>query len=470
MATVKRLEALDALRGLAILGMAWSGMLPDTLPAWMFHAQLPPPDHVFNPELPGLTWVDLVFPFFLFALGAAIPFAIGTRLDKGQTNWQIAKDIGIRGVLLAAFAIFGQHLRPGAMATNPGTNEWLLALLGFVLLFLMFVRWPKSIPTGVQRLGTGVGWVSATLLIALHKYPDNTGFANYRMDIILMVLANVAVSGGLIWLFTRSRPGLRLAIIAIVSAIFLGAQEKTGLARQIWDFTPLQFFDLDHWAYGRFVPVLYHFEYHKYLLIVLPATFIGEALQKMDSDKHPQNLGMPILGVAMSAIACYGLMSRVVELTSLVLVTLGIFGLWLAQRLKSEAVIQTLRIGITLLIVGLLVEPLAGGIKKDHPTLSYFLVTGGLASYALVGLVCLNAKFKNGLMKLLSDCGANPILGYVVITNLVMGVFGLLQWESFVGTHLENPWAQAICDGLLKTFLVLLITAWFTRKKLFLRA
>lgn len=29
----------------------------------MSHAQTPPPDHIFNPEIPGITWVDLVFPF-----------------------------------------------------------------------------------------------------------------------------------------------------------------------------------------------------------------------------------------------------------------------------------------------------------------------------------------------------------------------------------------------------------------------
>lgn len=32
---------------------------------WMFHAQTPPPTYAFNPDVPGITWVDLVFPFFL---------------------------------------------------------------------------------------------------------------------------------------------------------------------------------------------------------------------------------------------------------------------------------------------------------------------------------------------------------------------------------------------------------------------
>jgi hypothetical protein len=57
----KRADALDALRGLAILGMILSGSIPfnDMLPGWMYHAQVPPPHHVFNPDLPGISWVDL---------------------------------------------------------------------------------------------------------------------------------------------------------------------------------------------------------------------------------------------------------------------------------------------------------------------------------------------------------------------------------------------------------------------------
>ncbi|MBP1593213.1 MAG: hypothetical protein H6Q12_231, partial [Bacteroidetes bacterium] len=63
----KRAYALDALRGYAIISMVLSGAIVfGILPGWMYHAQEQPPTHVFNPDLPGITWVDLVFPFFLF--------------------------------------------------------------------------------------------------------------------------------------------------------------------------------------------------------------------------------------------------------------------------------------------------------------------------------------------------------------------------------------------------------------------
>lgn len=59
-----RAYALDALRGYAIITMVLSAtIVTQVLPGWMSHAQTPPPDHIFNPSLPGITWVDLVFPF-----------------------------------------------------------------------------------------------------------------------------------------------------------------------------------------------------------------------------------------------------------------------------------------------------------------------------------------------------------------------------------------------------------------------
>lgn len=66
----KRAYALDALRGYAIITMVLSATVAwNSLPGWMYHAQTPPPSRAFDASLSGITWVDLVFPFFLFAMG-----------------------------------------------------------------------------------------------------------------------------------------------------------------------------------------------------------------------------------------------------------------------------------------------------------------------------------------------------------------------------------------------------------------
>ena len=56
----KRAYSLDALRGYAILTMILSATIAfGILPGWMYHAQVPPPDHHFDPTVYGITWVDL---------------------------------------------------------------------------------------------------------------------------------------------------------------------------------------------------------------------------------------------------------------------------------------------------------------------------------------------------------------------------------------------------------------------------
>ena len=87
---LKRNQSLDALRGFAILTMVLSGSIAfgDVLPAWMYHAQVPPPDHKFVPTHAGITWVDLVFPFFLFAMGTAIPLALQKNIKAKQGSYK----------------------------------------------------------------------------------------------------------------------------------------------------------------------------------------------------------------------------------------------------------------------------------------------------------------------------------------------------------------------------------------------
>ena len=64
----ERLESLDVFRGLSIAAM----ILVSTPGTWnAVYTQL---DHaLWN----GWTITDLVFPFLLFAMGAAVPFALG---------------------------------------------------------------------------------------------------------------------------------------------------------------------------------------------------------------------------------------------------------------------------------------------------------------------------------------------------------------------------------------------------------
>jgi predicted acyltransferase len=88
-----RLDSLDVFRGLAIAAM----ILVSTPGTWT--AVYPPLDHAL---WHGWTITDLVFPFLLFAMGAAVPFALARR--RG-TPRRVGRHIVRRAVILFALGL-----------------------------------------------------------------------------------------------------------------------------------------------------------------------------------------------------------------------------------------------------------------------------------------------------------------------------------------------------------------------------
>lgn len=484
--------------------MHFSGRVPyRDLPAWMYHAQIPPPDRNFNDQVFGITWVDLVFPFFLFTMGAAIPLAIQSRLNKGDTMPQIIRQVLIRGVMLVAFALFGEHFRPYTIDNDGGVPAMYLGLFGIVILGALFWRMPDHWSNRNKFLVRLSGWIVAPLVIAFIHYSNGqVGFYNDRNDIILMVLANVSVSASFIWLFTREKPLLRMLGVAIVAVAFL-EQSAPGLSKLIWSFTPLQFFqkdhwpflfDLDGWKFSRFVPIFYHFEYHKYLIISLPGTVCGDLFLRFQRSKEsspesspesssasssasgfraPAMISIGLLSLVSVIVACAGLLSREVIPTSISMILIGFVLLYFTSNPKS-AMEQAIRgfvvWGFAFVVLGMLAEPQAGGIRKDEATLSYFFLTPGLAFWCIAGITCWvdGLGWRRGT-QLVEQTGQNPILGYILITNLDPPVFDLTYAWPWFETLPLNPWWIAF-SAFLKTMFVMVVTAYCTRKKIFFRA
>ena len=53
----------------------------------------------------GMTFVDMVFPGFLFIVGMSIPFALGPRLAKGEAAWKIFGHVAVRTLALLELGI-----------------------------------------------------------------------------------------------------------------------------------------------------------------------------------------------------------------------------------------------------------------------------------------------------------------------------------------------------------------------------
>lgn len=99
----KRLISLDVFRGMTIAGM----VLVNNPGTWS--AIYSPLDHA---KWNGWTPTDMIFPFFVFIMGVAIPIALGKRLEQGVTPdvyWKIVKRSLIIfgcGLFLATFPFY----------------------------------------------------------------------------------------------------------------------------------------------------------------------------------------------------------------------------------------------------------------------------------------------------------------------------------------------------------------------------
>src|SRR5579884_542158 len=108
--SARRLESLDVLRGLTIAGMVLVND-PGASPSYR------PLDHA--DELaravpagwyPGKWWIaangwtptDLIFPFFLFIVGASMILSFASRQARGDTRWSLLKHAVRRSILILA--------------------------------------------------------------------------------------------------------------------------------------------------------------------------------------------------------------------------------------------------------------------------------------------------------------------------------------------------------------------------------
>src|SRR5277367_3071485 len=92
---VRRLLSLDALRGITIAFMIMVNNNGDNR-AWPF---------MKHADWNGMTATDLVFPTFLFVVGASIVFAYEARLAKGATRAQLAWQTVRRAAILFLFGL-----------------------------------------------------------------------------------------------------------------------------------------------------------------------------------------------------------------------------------------------------------------------------------------------------------------------------------------------------------------------------
>ena len=276
-----RAHALDALRGYAIITMVLSAMEAfSVLPRWMYHAQVPPPDHVFDPTIYGITWVDIIFPFFLFSMGAAIPLSLGRQHAKGESIMKLTWKTVQRWVKLTFFAIFIIHAFPFMLGYEQEWMRYAMPIFFFILLCLMFMPNPFGLSQYKARAITWSAYLVAVGFMLLQPYAGGAPFRLTDSDCIMLILANVSLTGSIIYLLTIGHPLRRLALLPFLVALFMAAHTANSWPALL--------------IHTSWLPWLYLPAYQVYLLIIIPGTVAGEWiaqwLEKMKANDTSKGL------------------------------------------------------------------------------------------------------------------------------------------------------------------------------------
>lgn len=457
----RRALSLDALRGLLLITMTFGFtiMNPD-FPGWMYHRQFPAEKFV---DIAGITWRDIAYAGFLFSMAAAIPLALSPRMDRGERDVGILMAILRRGFLLVVFALLVGH--SNTFFTGYTQTARMLAIVGFVIMAMVFTRRRRDWNEATFRVINIVGWVAAILFLVFSPMLYGKGIDIKRVDDIIIGLAFAAMVGSVVWYLTRDNINARVAVLVLAVAAYLGAKGQ-GWVADWWWADNFPFFQLNKLGL---------------LTVVIPGTIAGDLLLKwMRSSSSETGVslywtnarvkGLAFVCSLMTPVVVIGLYNRwVPETTEIVLgliIGAGVL-VWNAQTESELLVRRIFQWSALWLMTGLLLEPFEGGIHKVPDTLSYFFTVTGLVGMLLVAFVSMvdllqMRKWVNALI----DVGHNPLFCYVLFSVFFNSLFEMIPPLRGV---LQNSPGESLLRSILSLILVVLIVRWATRKRIFWR-
>ncbi len=455
---MKRYLPLDILRGITIFGMILTAIAPyGVLPAWMYHIQNPPPMHQLDMSISGLSWVDLVFPIFLFCMGVAIPLA-GRRKEVG--NYKYVLSSFERFFMLWIFSYLYVFLDFSSI-----NNIWaqIATMGGFAALFPLYLV-IKNQPQNKVRAIRVVGIILIAALIIIGHCCFGEVISLQRRGIIIFLLAFIYLFASLIWYFTKNRPVLRGVILAVILLFTIVTQ----------------YYNLPSIAYSNpNIRWWFNFEYIYFLLLVIPATFVGDIIYfyKM-ALKDEEKVGKLVRWVSFFVILFFIIYCLIafyynnepIKMTRKLLPFIAaIVFTFLLFALKAKTHNTIVIISFIMFFMGIMIEMFDGGIKKVPCTISYCFITGSITALMLVMIDLLNIK--NSSTCFLSGAGENPLMSYIAFSNFIlplMNATGLIHLYKAC-YPIGMPWI-----GTLRAFIAVAITlylvALLSRRKIYWKA
>jgi len=191
----------------------------------------------------GMTFVDLVFPGFLFIVGMSIPFALGSRLAKGESVGKITLHVVLRVLSLLLLGVMMVNESPNTQAMGWSATWW-VALMYISAIFAFCDIKPPFLKAKPAEAGRP--WRLASLLLRIagfaslfwlalafrgkhnHHIVTFSPFSlHYEWWGILGLIGWAYGMGALVFLLFRTQRTALLGCVVLLMCFFPG--DKAGL-------------------------------------------------------------------------------------------------------------------------------------------------------------------------------------------------------------------------------------------------
>ncbi len=154
-----RILTIDVMRGLTLFLMLFvNDLYVPGVPGWLTHREA---------DFDGMGLADWVFPGFLFMVGLAIPYAIQSRLKRGESVFKISTHIIVRTISLLTIGVLMLNVN----LLNPeltGISNYLWAILVYISVFLIWNQY-KNLELNVQFILKGIGVIGLITLVTIFR-------------------------------------------------------------------------------------------------------------------------------------------------------------------------------------------------------------------------------------------------------------------------------------------------------------
>ena len=364
------------------------------LPWWTYHA------HASEDRM---TYVDMVYPFFLFIVGMSIPLSIAQRLKRNSSQAALWLHVLIRAASLIVLGLILANAEKADPSRMPiSGNLWAL-----------------------------IGLVGAALY--LNIYPKSERFPAYSKILRVLGLIGVIVMYAI---FRRTTQGGNVAWIDPSYPEILGLIGFTYLGVAVL-YIPTRRWK---WAAAAWFLVLLAFN------ILSTARLVP----------LPGSLPMYIFPFDNGAMACI-VMAGVVVSQIFLGASPGID----PRPAPKQAMTVAISLGIVALIAGWICIPLGISKIRATPTWSLWSIGAAILLFTFLYWIC-DVRRQTNWAFLLKPAGTNALLTYLLpdLWYFLMGTLGI----TYLDTHLNLGW-PAVVKTVVFTLVMLSFASLLTKAR-----